>query len=146
MVLWRIGPFVDLSGRGGLKYSARWHVAGRPVVYLAESPAGALLEICAHTSEEDIPPTFILLKIVGPNLEFEEVTFLRLSSGWTDDEDETQSIGSEWLESGRTAFLRVPSVIIPETWNVLLNPLHPEARQFSIERSYEYPFDLRLKG
>jgi hypothetical protein len=36
--------------------------------------------------------------------------------------------------------------LVPETWNFLLNPAHPEATLFRIERSYEYPFDLRLKG
>jgi RES domain-containing protein len=145
MVLWRISPFPDLSGQGGLKYSARWHSAGRPVVYLAESPAGALLEVCANTSEEDVPTTFNLLKISGPDVGLETVESEKLLASWSNTPEETRSIGSEWLESGRGALLRVPSALVPETWNVLMNPLHPQAGWFAIEHSYEYPFDLRLK-
>jgi RES domain-containing protein len=58
----------------------------------------------------------------------------------------TQGIGAKWLENRKSPLLRVPSVLVAETWNFLLNPAHPEATLFRIERSYEYPFDLRLKG
>ena len=57
----------------------------------------------------------------------------------------TQGIGVDWLRHGHSALLRVPSVLVPETWNYLLNPKHPDAANFQIEGSYEYPFDLRLK-
>ena len=60
--------------------------------------------------------------------------------------ESTQLIGAAWLESRRSSVLRVPSVLVPETWNYLLNPAHPDASLFQIERSYDYPFDLRLKG
>ncbi|HEY9125707.1 MAG TPA: RES family NAD+ phosphorylase [Acidobacteriaceae bacterium] len=143
MILWRISPFADLSGIGGLKYSGRWHSAGRAVVYLAESPAGALLEVCAHTSEESVPPTFNLLKIGGPDIAADEVA--DLPAGWSELIERTQTIGSEWLDSRRGGLLRVPSVLVPETWNILLNPEHAVARDFKVERRYEYPFDLRLK-
>jgi RES domain-containing protein len=56
MILWRISRHRDLSGAGGMRAAGRWHEAGRPVVYLAESPAAALLEVCVHTSANDVPP------------------------------------------------------------------------------------------
>jgi RES domain-containing protein len=146
MILWRISRFADLSGKGGLKYSARWHSAGSPVLYTADSSAGALLEICAHTSRTNSPRTFTLLKIVGNAVPAEEVFLSQLQDNWIDEEGETRPVGSEWLASGRTALLRVPSALVPESWNYLLNPLHPEAKAFQIERIYNYPFDLRLKG
>jgi RES domain-containing protein len=146
MILWRISPFHDLSGVGGLTFSARWHVAGRPVVYLAESPAGALLEVCAHTSADDLPATFTLLKIAGPELYAEEIELAQLPGDWVTRFTVTQRMGAEWLETRRSALLRVPSALVPETANYLLNPMHSDAAQFQIERSYEYPFDLRLKG
>ena len=145
MVLWRISLFHDLSGRGGLKYSARWHAAGNPVVYLAESPAGALLESCVHLAVEDVPPTFTLLRIVGPEIATEEILMEQLPGGWMSRSLVTQQIGTLWLESRRSAVLRVPSALVPETTNYLLNPVHPDAGLFQIERSYKYPFDLRLK-
>jgi RES domain-containing protein len=144
MVLWRISQFHDLSGRDGLMFSARWHFAGTPVVYLAESPAGALLEICANTAVDDIPPSFTLLKIAGANvgsdIAIEETTLADLPQGWAVALDVTRRIGAAWLKSGRSAVLRVPSALVPETANYLLNPLHPDAGLFQIEHSYGYPF------
>jgi len=146
MVLWRISPFRSLNGQGGLLYSARWHTAGVPVVYLAESPAGALLEICANTAVDDIPSSFTLLKIIGPEISSEKITSTDLPSTWVTEFAVTRRIGTGWLESRRSTLLQVPSALVPETANFLFNPLHPDATLFQIERSYEYPFDLRLKG
>jgi RES domain-containing protein len=114
-------------------------------VYLAESPAGALVEVLAHTASGDAPPAYTLLKIVGPDIAIAKIARVELPANWTRNQALTQSIGSNWLESGRSALLQVPSVLVPETWNYLLNPIHAEAARCAIERSYEYPFDLRLK-
>jgi len=129
-----------------MRFSARWHFAGTPVVYLAESPAAALLEVCVHTAANDIPPSFTLLKIGGLTRSLEIVDWSRLAEDWTAHPEATQEIGSEWLRSGRTAHLRVPSALVPETYNYLLNPLHLQASQFQVLQEYHYPFDQRLKG
>jgi RES domain-containing protein len=116
------------------------------MVYMADSAAGALLEICAHTPAENVPKSFTLLKITGPDLSFEEVVLTGLPADWVSVPETTQQIGAEWLRNRRSALLQVPSALVPETANYLLNPLHPDASGFQIERIYEYPFDLRLKG
>jgi RES domain-containing protein len=146
MLFWRISIYRDLIGRGAVTASGRWNIAGPRMVYMAESAAGALLEICAHTPAENVPESFTLLKIAGPDIRFEEVVLAGLPQDWVSVPKVTQQIGSDWLKSGRAALLRVPSALVPETANYLLNPLHPEAAGFQIERSYEYPFDLWLKG
>jgi RES domain-containing protein len=146
MFLWRISPFRDLNGEGGRRSSARWHFAGLPVVYLAESPAGALLEICANTAADDAPPVYTLLKISGPEVAITEIALKQLPPNWTKQQEATRPIGANWLTSQSTALLRIPSALVPETANYLLNPLHPDAPQFQIQRTYEYPFDLRLKS
>lgn len=146
MVLWRISPFRDLNGEGGLLFAARWHVVGFPVVYLAESPAGALLEICANTSADDAPANYTLLKVSGLDPSTENVDLDTLPLDWTRRLEITQAIGTDWLGSDRSALLRVPSALVPETFNCLLNPLHPDATSFQIEHVYQYPFDLRLKN
>jgi RES domain-containing protein len=56
----------------------------------------------------------------------------------------TRAAGDQWLSSGRTALLRVPSVIVPATWNVLLNPRHPESRQVRVIRVHLHTLDPRL--
>jgi RES domain-containing protein len=145
-VLWRISRHQDLRGRGGLHAPGRWHDLGVPVVYLAETPAGALLEVCAHTASNDIPPSYTLLEITVPTrARIEAVDVKSLSHKWTQNLQETRAIGSEWLRSARSPLLRVPSVLVPATFNVLLNPLHPESKRIKITRVLEYPFDIRLK-
>jgi len=146
MVLWRISRHRELDGVGGLRAPGRWHERGFRVVYLAETPAGAMLEVCAHTAANDLPPNYTLLEIAVPHgVRVETVPLKSLSRGWRQSLDETRAIGSEWLRSMRSALLRVPSVIVPATYNVLLNPAHLQAKQLAITSMLEYPFDIRLK-
>jgi RES domain-containing protein len=145
MVLWRISRHRDLSGRGGLKAAGRWHDKGSPIVYMSENPATALLEVCVHTVANDVPPTYTLLRIEGPQVEVPTVNVSDLAEGWQERDYVTQVVGSLWLARGEDVVLRVPSAIVPHTWNVLFNPLHPLAKEFKIAEAVEYPFDNRIK-
>lgn len=145
MVLWRISRHRDLSGIGGLKASGRWHYAGHPIVYLAGTPASALLEVCVHTSANDIPPAFTLLKIEGPELDVPSIGRDELPTDWLTRLEVTRDLGTAWLEKNISALLRVPSAIVPETENFLFNPSHIQAKDFRITDALSYPFDLRLK-
>ncbi len=147
MVLWRISNHADLSGGGGLYASARWHTQGRPIVYLAETPSAALLEVLVHLElqESERPDRYQLLKvIVDDATPFDQVDLLALPENWRREEQATQERGDEWLERAEKALLRVPSAITPETWNWLLNPRHPDALQARIVATARYPYDPRL--
>jgi RES domain-containing protein len=63
---------------------------------------------------------------------------------WQRNEQLTQAIGDEWLQSARTALAVVPSAIMPETRNYLLNPEHPDARRIQISSVTKADFDPRL--
>ena len=146
MVLWRISRHRDLDGLGGLRAPGRWHERGLPVVYLAETAAGALLEVCVHTAANDVPPGYTLLEVTVPaTTKVEAISVDSLPQDWWEDLESTRAIGSEWLRSMRSALLRVPSVLAPATFNVLLNPAHLDAKQIVITSVLEYPFDPRLK-
>ena len=145
MVLWRISRHHDLSGTGGLRAAGRWHYAGRSIVYLAESPAAALLEVCVHTSANDVPPEFTLLRIEGPNLETPSIRVEELPEDWRTRFEVTRDLGSAWLARNDSVLLRVPSAIVPETGNHLLNPAHRRATEFRVVEVIGYPFDQRLK-
>jgi RES domain-containing protein len=145
MILWRVSRHLDLTGRGGVTFAGRWHHAGHAVVYLAESPAGALLEACVHTSAGDIPPSFTLLRVAAPALPIDQVDAATLAGDWPQRTDLTRDRGTEWLRARTSTLLRVPSALVPETLNYLLNPSHSDAGQFQIEKSWTYPFDVRLK-
>src|ERR1700756_4196677 len=98
MVLWRISRHRDLNGIGGLKAAARWHYAGRPIVYLAETPAAALLEVCVHTSANDVPPEFTLLRIEGPDSDVPSIDLTSLPEDWRTNLEVTRELGTHWLE------------------------------------------------
>jgi RES domain-containing protein len=145
VILWRISRHLDLSGTGGLRAPGRWHHAGNPVVYLAATPAAALLEVCVHTAASDVPPDFTLLKIVGPNAHVPSVPHADLPQDWRTRLEVTRDIGTVWLRKKESVLLEVPSAVAPETANFLFNPAHATAAQFRIVEILVYPFDLRLK-
>ena len=145
MVLWRISRHRDLSGIGGLKAPGRWHHAGRPIIYLAETPSAALLEVCVHTSANDVPPEFTLLKIEGPDIDVPSLKAQELPEDWHGRLAVTRDLGTAWLERNESVPLRVPSAIVPETRNCLFNPAHRGAAAFRIVEVIGYPFDPRLK-
>ena len=147
MILWRISKHSRLDGRGGLFASARWHTRGRRVVYFAESPAGALLEALVHLElpPDAYPTNYGLLKTeVRGRISVRTLQADDLSPNWFRDLIVTQTLGDEWLMSRDTLLLRVPSAIVPETSNVLLNPEHPDTNQMRILWHEEYPWDARL--
>jgi RES domain-containing protein len=63
---------------------------------------------------------------------------------WRNRLDLTRRLGDAWLASRETTLARVPSAIVPRTWNVLLNPVHPDAKQVKIESVTRERFDNRL--
>ncbi len=144
--LWRISNFHSLSGEGGLRYSARWHTAGRPVVYLAASPAGAMVEVLVHLelNEDELPPAYTLLRVeASTDVAVEELSMGR-SDAWKRDLALSRKAGDAWLKAGKTALARVPSAILPNTFNYLLNPLHRNAKRIRIAGSTRANFDPRL--
>lgn len=137
---WRFAkqPYAnDLSGEGAKRAGGRWNSRGFPVVYLAEHPALALVEIRAHLAVpyDDLPDDYMLLRVALPDEPPERI--LTMPSN-------PQAIGDEWLLSGRTAVLRVPSVIVPQATNLLLNPKHSLAASASIISAKPFKFDPRL--
>ena len=143
---WRISGHQDLSGEGAKYASACWHTKGNLVVYLAESPAGAMVERLVHLpdTEGQLPRTYDLLEIAAP--ETLAVKNLMPPAGieWKKRVAITRQIGDTWLASGECALARVPSAIVPRTWNVLLNPVHPGARELKITSVIRERFDDRL--
>jgi RES domain-containing protein len=145
--LWRISNHLSLAGDGALHTPGRWHTRGRRVVYSAQSPAAALLEILVHfeLDIQSLPVRYRLLKIQAPDdVNVERVSVDELPADWPEKTEGTRAIGDGWLTNGSAALLSVPSAIVPETFNVLLNPAHPDARRIVIVQSSEYAIDSRL--
>jgi RES domain-containing protein len=143
---WRVSNYLDLSGEGGRVASARWHSAGRRIVYLAESAAVAMLEALVHMEFdiEDYPEEFTLLKVSAP--ESLKVFLLDPSENpdWREQPEFTRALGDAWLVSGGTSLARVPSAVVPQAWNYLLNPEHPDAKLARIDAQSRERLDIRL--
>ena len=147
MRAWRIGNHATLDGGGGLRASARWHSKGRLIVYCAPNPATALLEMLVHCELEagDLPLQYQLLKIDIPDdIPYETVALDSLPVDWRRNSSVTRRMGDAWLISGRTALLTVPSALVPETDNMLINPLHPDSGWIRIIGSQPCKLDERL--
>jgi RES domain-containing protein len=144
--LWRISNHADLGGWGGEKFESRWSSLGRRVVYLAESPAGAMLEVLVHLKDRDdqLPATFSLLEIESPDDSPAQELLPLAAAPWKEKPESTRRIGDTWLSSRQAPLARVPSAIMPRTWNYLLNPEHPEASRTLVISVIRERFDNRL--
>ncbi len=148
MRVWRISNYETLDGAGGLRAPGRWHTRGARVVYCAPNPATALLEVLVHAEIdlEDVPKSFRYLEIEIPDdVMVEQLDTSTLPGDWTSRVAATRTAGDEWLRSRRSPVLAVPSVIVPETCNYLINPEHPGAAGIAIVRAYAHPLDSRLR-
>lgn len=147
MELWRISNYADLSGIGGLRAAGRWHSQGRRIVYLADHPSSALLEMLVHMDRDLIPSTYQLLRIaVPPAIAMETVRLEDLPADWRTNAMASREIGDRWLDQAASALLQVPSAISHHGHNFLLNPAHPDAVKTMVAETVSAPFDSRLFG
>ncbi len=136
---WRVGraAYADLSGEGARRHGGRWNSPGLPMVYTAEHPALAVLEVRVHLDlpPELLPDDYVLMRVALPDEPPEEVAAMP---------PDPRLVGDGWLRSGRTAVLRVPSAIVPTATNLLLNPRHPLAADAQVSLTRPFEFDVRL--
>ncbi len=139
MLAWRLcrERYADLSGDGARLYGGRWNSPGRPLVYAASTAALAVLEVRVHL---DLPPDLLpddytLLTIDLDDLAVETVAELP---------HDPRGFGDAWLAAVRMPVLCVPSTIVPESPNLLLNPSHPDAGAGRIVGQRRFAFDRRL--
>ena len=147
MTLWRISDHPELDGAGGLLASGRWHTRGSRIVYCAPNPAGALVEMLVHIEidSDDLPDPLQYLEIEAPDdISTETVKTDALGRNWQANPQATRRAGDEWLSSRRTALFSVPSVVVPATWNVLVNPEHPQSAKVRVRRIHSHGIDPRL--
>ena len=133
------------DGEGAKKSGGRWNSVGIAVVYTSGTLSLALVEVLVHL------PSGILPAYSAVRVDFDEsmitaVDPVELPANWRDHPPppETKAIGSEWVAGGKTAILRVPSVVVPGEWNFLLNPAHRDFARIRIGGAMAFPFDPRL--
>jgi RES domain-containing protein len=149
VIAWRFSQRESLDGRGGLLASARWHTRGAEIVYCAPNPATAVLEVLVHAGigVPDALGRHRFVKIEVPDdVSRTQVDEAQLPPDWSRRLPVTRAWGDRWLREGKTALLIARSVLVPETYNVLINPRHVDAARIVRVATFPYPLDARLTG
>ena len=148
MIAYRIAdarhPIYD--GTGAMLRGGRWNSAGRPVIYAAESYAGAMLEVLVHANLSVPPKHHQVIRITIPNaVEIETLSTSELPDWAAEDLLVARAFGDRWLEEARTPALRVPSVVTEgREYNILINPLHLQAPLLQWSTPEPVRWDMRL--
>jgi RES domain-containing protein len=139
----------DLSGQGSARSGGRWNSPGEPVVYAASSISLACLETIVHLGGDDpLPLVRWLLELRIPPLHWEARTVFHAAEhpGWDARPwgPVSEVWGTAWLHSRSSLLAEVPSVIVPEEANVLINPVHPAISALSLRKVRRWRYDTRL--
>jgi RES domain-containing protein len=140
-----------LAGIGAsMSKGYRWNSFNTRLVYTAESRALATLEVSVHLDlSEDLPTDRYYVEIEIPeDIMIQEVNIEDLPEGWNAKPPTviTQTIGDDIVNQNESAVLKVPSSIVPQEFNYLINPHHPDARKINVVGKSLMNFDSRLKA
>ena len=154
MIVYRIEreKYVDTTLQGigaSMSEGYRWNSLNTRLVYTAESRALATLEVSVHLDlSEDLPTDRFYLEIEIPD----DITILEVElKDLPDDWDAkppiitTQTIGDDFVHENEAAILKVPSSIVPQEYNYLINPNHSDASKIKIINKTRMSFDRRFQ-
>lgn len=138
-------PFA-FDGEGARQYGGRWNSPGTSVVYASETRALCLLEVLAGLRSVKPIDAYVLIPVRFHDAMVIGVERNDLAADWrrSPPPPTTQQIGDDWVQRQRSAVLRVPSAIVPEESNYLLNPAHPDFGRIEIGPPEEILIDSRL--
>ncbi len=149
MIVYRIGHceyINDLSGRGAALIGARWNSRDVYVLYTAQSRALSLLEVVVHIGKVPANNNYCMLTLDIPDTSIETISPAQLPADWTGNPppDYLKKYGDNFIAAGNSLALRVPSVLMPEEYNFLLNPAHPDFKKVKIVSQRTLTLDDRL--
>ncbi|MBO6772247.1 MULTISPECIES: RES family NAD+ phosphorylase [unclassified Thalassospira] len=115
------------DGEGARLYGGRWNSRGQPAIYLAGSQSLALLEVMVHLNDYRLLGSYVMFALNIPLAAIEELPENLVPADWRAEPapPSTAGVGDAWLNAKSALALAVPSVIIPQERNYLLNPNHP---------------------
>lgn len=151
MRLWRIssrGRAPDLVGEGSRLFGGRWNSRGTPVVYSASSISLAILESFVHFDPQHAPADAVLIAIDVPaRARSESIDQNDLPQNWIQypAPPELAALGDRWAWSASSLILKVPSAVVPEEFNILLNPLHRGISKCTAQIVRPFQYDHRMK-
>ena len=135
------------DGQGARLHGGRWNRPGTAVVYTSATLSLAVLEMIVHVDSDLLPEDLAILSAeIPPQIAIKTVNDDELPSDWRQypAPESTQALGAAWIQSEDTAVLSMPSVIIPEEGNYLVNPAHPNFHQIIWSAPRPFRWDVRL--
>lgn len=149
MRAWRIANSrfaLDRSCIGAITHGGRWNPIGMPMLYAASSISLAAVERLVHLGHSPWPEQELVAIDFPDSAEIYRPSHDVLPARWDamPTSSAAQAFGRAWLIDGTSLAMAVPSVVIPEQVNILLNPMHPEFSQVVLTRLRPFALDLRL--
>ncbi len=137
----------DLTGQGAAQNGQRWNQAGQRAVYLGLTPEITVLEVLVHLNGVLSAPLVLCGYDVPAKPGFIQHTDLEaLPEGWNaiPHGQASAAFGGNWLRDGKQLGLVLPSVVVPQARNLLLNPLHPAMAEVALVHQEPFQLDHRL--
>lgn len=136
----------ELSGIGAEKYGGRWNNKGKQIIYTGESRALCTAEIAVHTPLGIVPTDYFVQKIKLPKLKILEISTRDLKKNWRNfpHEISTKIIGDDFIGNNKYLVMKVPSAVIQDEFNYLINPQHKFFSRVKLIEIEEFKFDKRL--
>ncbi len=150
MRLWRLVKTryasTTFDGEGARLHGGRWNSPGTRVAYASSNSALAVLEVLVHMTGGGILPGYSLVTATLPDALVHDLPASDVPKNWTASPvpPDLQAIGDAWARSGRSVALRVPSALVPDSHNILINPEHADFARFVVESTEPFGFDTRL--
>lgn len=137
----------DLTGKGAELFGGRWNRPGTPCIYTSETLSLALLEYAVNNSLDNIPRALSYTIYEIPDKGFRKALVSSLPGNWTERPVpvSTMDFGTKLLRENKHLILAVPSVVIPDEFNYLINPAHKDIQKVKIIGKKDFVFDIRLK-
>lgn len=132
----------DLSGTGAFLYGGRWNSPGVHMLYTAENNVLAAFEVALRIPVEYISKNYVMVPLeIEPEPEYDEPA---LPKNWNLKPEVTQLIGNEFVRAKKHLLLKVPSALISDSYNFLINPQHEKIHQVRVHKPRPILFDDRL--
>ena len=137
----------DLSGEGSRLKGGRWNHKKTPCVYTSASRSLAILEYTVNVNIDEIPRALSIVTINLPDESLFQPNISNLPGNWKDvpTPSSTKDFGTALLIKNKYAVLQLPSIIIPQEYNYILNCLHPVHSHFEIKDVSDFIYDTRIK-
>jgi len=150
MKVYRIGKTkhaADMTGEGSKLFGGRWNHKTVPCIYTSESRALALLEYTVNINIEEIPRALSIITLEIPSNNIESIAEDQIPGNWKEvpAPASTKDFGTHLLKTSLHPIFKIPSSVMPQEYNYILNPLHADSKYYKIIEIADFIYDVRIK-